>query len=133
MSLLTDALTDFDSKVYNRCVHSEIREVVKDFARGENFVAVGNLSLKSLSLVGQGDPGQYAYVFDRIDKKVFISVLISDEDFDLLDTRGKSGDIEVCVWGIKNRSENKLGKMQHCSCFTSLVRASLYMQKFDMY
>lgn len=133
MSLI-DALLD---EPYTKTLHSEVRHVVKEYQSGETFTVVGDLVMQSISSVGQGDPGYFGKLFDRIDERVYMKIFISEEDYALFEDFYDLNDIPVCVWGkkiIRKLASTKSGKVRNeISYNISLVRPIGFLKKFDMY
>ena len=120
---VVDALIDYDSKYC--CFHDEVRDVVKKYKHNEKFTVIGELCIHSITSVGQGDPGYYANVYDRIDKRLYINVFISEGDYeDILDEQKDF--VTVCVW------VRKIIMKKQVFYQTFLIRRSNFMDEFDM-
>jgi hypothetical protein len=118
---LSDALLDFD--VRNNLLHYEVRVVVKEFMNHEKFSVVGYMRLANVCNVGMGEPGYFATLFDRIDKKCRMRIFLTEEEYDRLETSYPLDvDIEVCAWGFKKNKE------YHCS----MVKSADYMKRYHM-
>jgi hypothetical protein len=70
-----------------------------------------------------GEPGYFATLFDRIDKKCRMRIFLTEEEYDRLETSYPLDvDIEVCAWGFKKNKE------YHCS----MVKSADYMKRYHM-
>jgi len=132
---LVEALIDCQK----RSIHAEVREVVKEYEDSETFIAVGDLLFCSLEYVGHGDSGYYGKVYDRLDKRVYMEIYISHNEYEKVENfhiHGKEK-VEVCVWGVKRirkfASTKRNKKIIEITYKTSLVLYSDFFKKFDMF
>jgi hypothetical protein len=133
MSLI-DALLDDNSKYQ---IHCEVRDVAKEYEHNENFTVIGELCMHSFESVGQGDPGYFAKLYDRLDKKLYMNIFISEADLKWIENEYYAeSDCVVCVWGkkvIRKFGSTKTSKqIIDISYQTLLVRPYHFMARYDM-